>query len=181
MTENSSRTVSSWSSCKSAPGRTPLRQLQTGLNDPPKHSALEMVKSISSRPETNRRSLVWNQTDRKKHDVVMALQSTSGCSRKNESTIWKVRRNSNPVLLKAELWYCREEQKGRTRSCGLTCPTASCTSSPGTCGLTQAKELERAELLLININTNPPLLQEQSYYVTFRAGASHHYHDVEEL
>lgn len=37
----------------------------------------------------------------------MVLQSTSSCAQKNESTIWKPRRNSNPAFLKVELWCCR--------------------------------------------------------------------------
>lgn len=59
MTENSSRTVSSWSSCKSAPGRTLLPQLQTGLNDPSKQPALAMVKSI----KCSHSFMVCNQPD----------------------------------------------------------------------------------------------------------------------
>lgn len=46
MKENSFRSVLSQASCRSTPGRTLLPQLQTGLNDPPKQSALAMVNSI---------------------------------------------------------------------------------------------------------------------------------------
>lgn len=176
MTENSSRTVSMWSSCKSAPGRTFLTLLQTGLNDPPKQSAVKTSK-CSHRP------LVWNQPDTNVmygwlwRACLVALKRMSQqpenqgeiqiqpCS-KWSSGVAKKRRNEEPEAVD---WLL--QQHCAPAALGLAAWHGQVT----------ANELQRAELLLIDINVNPPLLHKQSYNVTFRAGASHHEHHTREL
>lgn len=159
MTENSSRSVSSWSSCKSAPGRTLLPQLRQVWMTHQSNQHWQWSKAsivVTGLWSATSQTYAWYRDGSAEHVRLHSEERVNNLKTEEKfksslsqsgALVLQRSRNARPEAVD---WLLQQHHA----------PTAQGLAAWH--GQGTANELQRAELLLININMNPPLLQGQS-------------------